>query len=183
MKKMYGLMMLVSFSLSCAKEGAPSSVKNLGISKGQFKGFASIHRNLIEATGEGIDFSKQFEELLGTFQQGEFVGGIPNPVNSFIWDLSMQKVARREGVCEEGNASEGTLPFPQSAKIYRKVCLESTLSRDTAYELWNQYLFYEADGEFELWYSEVKNLNLAPQDRLTFLIYSILMNPYFLLEH
>ena len=175
--------------------------------RGQFKGYAAIEEFLANNYFNNFDFhlgrligidsrdqASSLAALLGEYQgvgaNQSYVNGSPNALNTFLWDAFVVSTAQAVGkICQEGqNVTHNgtTLYFKEEFfESIRELC-QNPYEADLL-SLWELLIGYEAYDEFPHWEAYATNLIQNwevedPSDLVASLTYTVLFNPYFLLE-
>lgn len=185
-------------------KGTSSDIKSGGVPTGQFRGLAAIESKLRDKISPFIYLGRFIQihdvsaiaPLLGFFTGSsgnvKYSGGNPGPVSMFLWKSMLGGLVNlyncdgfsgvekfhqiRENICTKATPNEkNSEPAPEP---------EPALDKEDLRALWNHLVGHEAPAGFEIWSKEVLSAKYDDaNDGFETILYTLLMNPYFLLEY
>ena len=199
------------FLLSCQPDNqTQSAVKGGGNTIGNYRGIDKVDQGLagrlvakLPAQPLSRYISYDLKGLMGTYTtyRGNvvFENGLPNQMNSMLWDLVIKNFSRDIGsLClqdpsKRSEKATETLKSlkPEVTARLKSLCSwpEASVKNETLLsQLWLTFMSYDApESEFLVWKDYFLNegspyASTGGQETLTAMITSMLLNPYFLLE-
>ena len=206
MSSIYRLTAFLAFAALSAcspKQGGDSgsALKVAGRQVGGFKGLSQIqvlvndrlfksqnHFNMSQLLGPELN------ALLGAFSDvpttSQFEAAAPNPVNTLLWDILMDQTAT--SIASEVRETDGGTSLDDSFQSTLKQLVAAPQGKDSSEDLrdlWHEFMRYDApESERDIWVAAMT----APESdwqanegraRTRAILQSLLMHPYFLLEH
>ena len=197
--------------VSCRKQSETlSHVKASGNTVGNYKGIDRISKVLssrISSTSKPFRLQNyttpDLRAMLGTYTSNRgnviFESGIPNPMNSMLWELIFNSVAEDiSSLClpdktnrtPRANSSIESLNPEVYSNLERICAWPNPLAKNEALmmQIWFSVMGYDApEAEFSAWKgyflsSDSVFVNKSGQETLAAMLATILLNPYFLLE-
>lgn len=156
----------------------------------------AIGRYLDDYINESTSLSALLGRFSGEASTNEFRNGRPNSLNMLLWQIALSKLATEVALsCRDANAPQNLGLYPYNASFAARLKpLCSWPSPEAKQEaklldLWQAVMGFDAPKqEFDAW----RDYFLAPtspfanasrDDSLKAMIRSMLLSPYFLLEH
>lgn len=186
------LVMVISFMASLASLVAASgALAAAGRPLGQLRGYNEIEKALKTQILADPQFQLYqvfgpsyyvVQNLLGQFESGTYQGGGPNAFNMYLWENLMLQLAT--AIASHCTLTPNLTLQPEFQQLISRLCQRHDSAALNT--VWLKIVGFGDDAAYSRWYQALERSGLttisAAEERVRLILYTLFMNPRFLLE-